>query len=398
MARGRARWRGGAATAAVVAVVATVTPAGPASAHPPVLAASFASPGGQPLMRFGSAVSVSVGTAVVGSGGSSSVLVFEKTGSTWSTTPAATLDDPSTGPSHQFGSAVSVSGTSLVVGAPGEGPGGTAYVYTQTGGVWPAQPTVTLTDPRATPGDGFGSAVAVSGSTAVVGADLTGSRAGAAYLYTATAGTWSTTPVPLVDPGGAPGDEFGSGVAVSSATALVAADAAAGGNGSAFLYGQTHRQWSPDPVATLADPGGPSAAFGFSVALGRGDAVVGAPNAGAGGAAYLYTELHGVWPVTPSVTLADPGAAPGDDFGWSSALSGSRAVVGSLFGSAGTGAAAVFTRAAGVWGPTASAAVADPSPAANDEFGASVAVAGSAALCGAPGAALQAGKAYLYSL
>ena len=45
-----------------------------------------------------------------------------------------------------------------------------AYIYVNGGSGWPTTPTVTLADPAATAQDLFGSSVAVSGDTAMVGA------------------------------------------------------------------------------------------------------------------------------------------------------------------------------------------------------------------------------------
>jgi hypothetical protein len=73
----------------------------------------------------------------------------------------------------QFGVSVAVSGTTAVIGVPNKTTGstanqGAAYVYVFSGGVWSLQQELLASDGAA--GDHFGSAVAVSGTTAVIGA------------------------------------------------------------------------------------------------------------------------------------------------------------------------------------------------------------------------------------
>jgi hypothetical protein len=92
-------------------------------------------------------------------------------------------------------------------------------------------------------GDGFGSSVAVWGATAVVGAPahaVSGHAAqGAAYVFGLSGSTWSQT-AELTSSDGAASDGFGSSVAVSGSTVVVgaAAHAVAGhaGQGAAYVF------------------------------------------------------------------------------------------------------------------------------------------------------------------
>jgi hypothetical protein len=98
----------------------------------------------------------------------------------------ATLSDPAAASGDQFGNPVAVSGNIVVIGAPGtSGYAGAAYIYVKCASGWPTTPTATLSDPAAKANDDFGSSVAVSGKTAVIGAYDTNSEAGAAYMYKA---------------------------------------------------------------------------------------------------------------------------------------------------------------------------------------------------------------------
>ena len=78
-----------------------------------------------------------------------------------------------------FGFSVAISGDTIVVGAPGEGLDvqgnrtfeGAAYVFTKPHGGWVSSSDATrLTAPDAPPGTWFGTSVAVSDDTVVVGA------------------------------------------------------------------------------------------------------------------------------------------------------------------------------------------------------------------------------------
>ena len=85
-----------------------------------------------------------------------------------------------------FGVSVAVSGSTAVIGAPDHDQSqGAAYVFVQSGSTWSQQAEFTASDGAA--GDEFGISVAVSGSTAVVGAfnHTVGSNSnqGAAYVF-----------------------------------------------------------------------------------------------------------------------------------------------------------------------------------------------------------------------
>jgi len=94
----------------------------------------------------------------------------------------------------------------------------------------------------------------------------------------------------------------------------------------------------------------PGGEFGVSVALSAAGttALVGAPVRATGtGAAYVFTLRHGTWSQAAALAAAD--AAPGDEFGFSVALSalGGTALAGAPFRNTGAGAAYVFTEGRG---------------------------------------------------
>jgi hypothetical protein len=83
---------------------------------------------------------------------------------------------------------------------------------------------------------GFGYSVAISGTTVVVGAYGTHTGAGRAYVFTKTATGWTQTPElkgsdTVGSSGTFDGDVFGGSVAISGTTAVVGA-----GNSRAYVF------------------------------------------------------------------------------------------------------------------------------------------------------------------
>ena len=188
--------------------------------------------------------------------------------------------------------ALSNNGTTALIGASGtsvsgKSGAGAAYIFTQTSGVWSSTPTHTFNDPLATSGDSFGSSAALSsdGSVALVGAtsDIAGnSNVGTAYVYAQSGGVWPNAPTQsFTDPKNNADDFFGWSVALSS-NGTVALVGAYGLFGAAYAYIQSNGVWPNTPTNTIVDPvSGGGHSFGLSVALtsdGSG-ALIGSPQA-----------------------------------------------------------------------------------------------------------------------
>lgn len=235
------------------------------------------------------------------------------------TAPSATIPAPGgIGGKFGFSVALTYDGSTLVAGAPVAGDG-EAFVFTRQGSTWATSPSASLLPTAGTDNGGeFGSSVALSstGADAVVGAPGAGaSYSGAAYLFQSTAaGGWPSRPAlmfsgPLQD-----GAEFGNSVALSAAGDEVLIGAPAAGpsfDGEAYLYQETLGAWPLQPGTIFAGPPGSSAWLGTSVALAANGqvALMGGPIAAAG-AAYLYSENNGTWPYSASVTYPAPPGAP----------------------------------------------------------------------------------------
>jgi uncharacterized protein (TIGR03437 family) len=257
--------------------------------------------------------------------------------------------------------------------------------------------------------DRFGTAVAVSGDTAVIGApNLTapGGSPGAAYVFVRNGGTW-TLQQKLTADDAAAGDGFGFSVAISGDTVMVGArgdDIGENMNqGSAYVFVRSGGVWTKQQKL-LAEDGAGSDGFGFSIAV-RGDtAAVGAIGKGGAigrqGAAYVFTRSGTTWTQQRLLT-ADDGAA-GDEFGYSVALSGDTVVVGSILdtigGNSDQGSAYVFVRNGGNW-TQQQKLIADDGEA-GDQFGNSVAISGDTLVVGAPlddiGGKIDPGSGYVF--
>ena len=196
---------------------------------------------------FGQAVSVSGDIAVVGAYKDSdngiysgSAYIFERTDGIWLEKQKLLASDGAIG--EAFGSAVSISGNYAAIGAPyhierGMAGSGSVYVFERgTDGTWTEESKLTSSD--IADGDWFGSSVSVSGDAIVIGAQKDNDR-GSAYLFRPdSGGTWAEIQK-FVAADVAAGDRFGSSVAVSGDTALIGAHLADGVNadsGAAYFF------------------------------------------------------------------------------------------------------------------------------------------------------------------
>jgi hypothetical protein len=221
------------------------------------------------------------------------------------------------------------------VGAVGSNHTGAAYVFTRSGSTWTQQAKLTASDAAAS--DSFGFSVAIAGSTAAVGA-VGSNHTGAAYVFTRSGSTW-TQQAKLTASGGIAGDEFGYSVALSGSTAVVGAINNNAGTGAAYVFTRSGSTWTQQAKLTASD-GAASDFFGYSVAIVTTTAVVGAPDNLGTGAAYIFTGSGSTW--TQQAKLTVSGSPANDFFGQSVSLSGTTAVVGAYGRKTFTGAAYVF--------------------------------------------------------
>lgn len=179
--------------------------------------------------------------------------VFQRSGTSWA--QQAYLKASNIEANDRFGTSVSISGDTIVVGSGFEdsnqttitngatassdntaSASGAAYVYRRTGSTWAEE--AYLKAPNADANDQFGNAVAIDGDTIVVGAfseasnqttitngttassDNSATLAGAAYVFQRTDSTWSHQAY-LKPPNLGADDRFGNAVAIEGNTILV---------------------------------------------------------------------------------------------------------------------------------------------------------------------------------
>ncbi len=311
-----------------------------------------------------------------------------------------------------FGSAVAIDGDTLLVSAPWDDSDagadtGAVYVYARTSDGWSFTEKWSASD--AAPGDQFGKLLVLSGDLALVGAplaDLPGAaNAGAAYAYTRVGGTWSQT-AKLTASDASAGDQFATSLALSGSTALIGAtwddQGSATNCGSAYVFKLESGSWTQQARLLAASPAG-SDFFGWSVALEGNTALIGAMQSDVAGsnagAVYAFTETGGSWAQTQVLTALDAGE--GDNLGYSLAMWGGRAVVGAWSDdeiAANAGAVYVFARAGDTWFEEIKLVASDG--ALGDNLGGSVAVIDEVILAGARGVDLpgasNAGATYVF--
>jgi hypothetical protein len=387
--------------------------------------------------RFGYSVATSGNTVVVGSpfhGANSqvqsgAVYVFEMKAGGWaSATQTAELSDSGLGGHVELGYSVAISsdGDTIVAGAPagseiagnGVNSQGTVDVFTTTTGNWASTstPAARLTvagspGTESSLGGELGWSVAISGTTIVAGApyDATYPSFGEAYVFKEPSGGWSGPQTQVAelsasDPSNPAGDEyFGWSVGVSGPTIVVGAYHQKGGGGyaapgEAYVFTMPPGGWvnaTQTAELTASDPNADED-LGWSVGVSGDTVVVGAPNREVGsnlgqGTAYVYVMPTTGWVnATPTADLTASNGLPGDELGYSVAVSGNTIVAGARAPQIGEhddqGAAYVWSEPSGGWVTTSAdtAELTAGDGSTSDNLGESVAVSGTTIVAGAP--------------
>jgi hypothetical protein len=339
---------------------------------------------------FGASVAIENDLAVIGMPGANastgSVVLFTRTGSTWSQWQSRSANDGM--PGDLFGSAVALSGDSALIGAYAANAfTGAAYATTLTD-----QQRLTASDGE--PQDYFGASVAISGDTAMVGAPMADATTGAVYVFARSGTTWNERQKLTV----AGGRALGQAIAISGDEALIST--ATVGPEPPYIFVRSGSSWI-ERHRLIPSEVEDTAWFGTSVALAGDVALVAATvtNIEILDYVYAFARVGSSWTEVQKFTGSD--VVGRDSFASSIATDGNVAVVGcangSLSSDAGRGAAYVFTRSGPTWSEdrklTASNAAAD------DRFGTSVSLSGDTALIGArngDGAIENPGAAYAF--
>lgn len=266
-----------------------------------------------------------------------------------------------------------------------------------------------LTDSAGATNDFFGGAVAVQGTTAVIGsrAHTEGgvTNAGVAYVYERIGGTWiktaklsASTPQFL--------SLFGGSVSISGNVIVVGAEGTDTGpvldTGAAYVFVKPAGGWTNmTPTARLLPSGLlASDAFGTSVSISGDRVIASSPTHLTKGAAYIFDKPAAGWSgnVAQTTTLTASNGANMDYFGVSVALSGDTALVGALFhdqGATDSGSVYAFIKSGAAWVLQAQL---DANPVvASGLFGAAVTLEGNTAVIGAPGPSTAPGRMYVFT-
>jgi hypothetical protein len=205
------------------------------------------------LDNFGTSVSISGDTAVVGApdrgSGSARVgqgYVFVKPPSGWADmneTAKLTASDGKIG--YAFGLSVSLSGTTAVVGAPAHPKEGAVYVFVEPDGGWTSM-TQTAGLIGASGGGCLGWSTSIDGDVIVAGSQCSFGLKGIALVFVKPRGGWRNSSRPklkLSIPFSEPEDSFGVAVGISGTTGIIGAPTAPTsppcctfGPGEAFVF------------------------------------------------------------------------------------------------------------------------------------------------------------------
>lgn len=284
--------------------------------------------------------------------------VFARNGTTW--TEEAYLKASNSGASDLFGFTVSIDGDTAVVGAWGENSNsttvngdennenasnsGAAYVFRLNAGLWSQEAYLKASNSGIN--DSFGSSVAISGNTIVIGANWEGSAAtgvngdqnnnsvlgsGAAYIFERTGSLWMQQAY-LKASNTEENDNFGRAVAIFSDTVLIGAryedssstivngdqtSNSAGDSGAAFVFQRTGSDWTQIAYHKAFNAEAFDSFSYTAVALSGDTAIVGAfgedsyrsgvnasgdgNTASEAGAAYIFTTLANA---TPEIAIS----------------------------------------------------------------------------------------------
>lgn len=323
------------------------------------------------------------------------VFIFEKSGSTW--VQKQKISAPSGGGPRiagmRFGQAVDIRDSMMVIGAPSDGANqdntqnisdaGSAYVFMKVGSTWNFAQKLVGTGSRQAE-DKFGTAVAASGTTLVVGspnhgygANETGnylSNSGAVYHYEWMSGEWMFRQK-ILPSERRTGDQFGSFLAIENDVLVVgvpnnsydiAGSSVMSGSGSVFVFTRENGgMWSQSQKLVASDRAA-GASFGSSVAVNGNHIIVGSPNCAtdsngvnslaSAGAVYVFFKTGTTFAQEAKLVAVD--RAANDKLGSSIAIEGDVLISGAPYQdtdavgglpTTNPGAAYIWWKSNGVW-------------------------------------------------
>jgi hypothetical protein len=266
--------------------------------------------------RFGHAIAVDGDFAVIGApsrtvtyAGAGAFYLLQRAGGTWSV--IGTFEETLTsGPSRELGTSLAIGDDLLAVGAPGSGAVGVTYVYAYAKATgWTLQ--VPVSSPTPTLYSRFGAAVGVSQGQVLVGETPVSLPAmgdmviGQTHVYDA-AQSWAVTQT-LTPQDSQIGDRFGYAIAVDGDTAVISAPGKESARGAVYVFTRSAGTWSSAQKLVIAGDRVENDFFGNSVAIVGDRVLIGAYGRfGQLGAAYLFVREGDAWMQTQEITAETP--------------------------------------------------------------------------------------------
>jgi hypothetical protein len=255
----------------------------------------------------------------------------------WNSDPVV-IYSPASQYGGRFGAAVAIQGGTILVGEPDTGNGGRVHVYgPDLEGEWELKATLDTNETSF--GDGFGSALALNGDTAVIGARRT-TGGGAVYVYQRLNDSW-TRQQKIISTDLDSNDSFGASVSLHAGRLFVGAPGQEEDAGSLFNSGAVYEfeldaaLWRQVAMvkANLSDQRSHTD-FGTAIAVSDGVLLVGAPSedevgfSADHGAAYVFRHDGYDWVQEQRLLVPDLPALANASFGSSVALTPNRAIIG----------------------------------------------------------------------
>ncbi len=219
--------------------------------------------GNPPLQGTSVALSADGHIAIVGGHGDNAFTgaawVFARNDGVWSHQGSKLVGSDALPGSADQGStqgasvAISADGNIAIVGGLGDNAfSGAAWVFTSSGGVWSQQGSKLVgTGAVGDPQQGWSVSISADGNTAIVGGRYDNARAGAAWVFTRSAGVWSQQGSKLVGTGAVGSAYQGCSVAISADgnTAIVGGPNDNSAFGAAWVFfspsASTYSVWVP---------------------------------------------------------------------------------------------------------------------------------------------------------
>ncbi len=322
---------------------------GGAWAEAQVLQASDASEGD----HFGRALATDGATLIVGATVHANTIgaayVFERAADGWTEVALLAPSDGAEG--DAFGRVAAMDGDFALVSTWGHAESrGAVYVFhREADGTWSEYAKLMGSDVQ--PQEWFGMSLAISGDDILVGTPQKNENRGSVYVFghDADAGTWTERAVLTLD-GAERNTGFGSAVAVNGDRAMIGAVGVNQGRGVVYEYERgDDGSWTRTGSLTAFHGGNPNTQFGAAI-VDEGDRVwITAPGAaGFAGTIYVFeADEEGNW-VGASKVDGDE-TSSGDQFAGTLAVRGDVAVAGALGEDFGAGTAVILASDGDTW-------------------------------------------------